>query len=84
MSGAKSQLSHPFGSSKVVLSISSKSQIFLGHQNIIQQGNALLVKKPKSLEEIFDEMIIAVRDEPVCQVIEKALQPIFTLRYTVM
>jgi hypothetical protein len=84
MSVAKSQLSRPFGVSKPVLSTFSKAPMPLGHQNIIQQGNASLMKKPKSLEEIFDEMMLAARDEPVCQAIEKALQPIFASTHTLV
>jgi hypothetical protein len=42
------------------------------------------MRKLKSFEEIFDEMVLAVRDEPVCQAIEKALQTIFASTRTLM
>jgi hypothetical protein len=60
----------------------SKPLMSLGHQNMIQQGNTSRTKKPKSLEEIFDEMMLATRDEPVCRATEKALQPIFPSTHT--
>jgi hypothetical protein len=56
----------------------------LGNQNIIQQGNTSLMKKQKSLEDMVNEIIPAARDEPVCQAIDKALQPIFASPHTLV
>jgi hypothetical protein len=63
--GAKSQLSRTTALPKPIFSTPSKLPASLGHQNIIQQGNASLTKKPKSLQEIFDEIMLAAGDGPV-------------------
>jgi hypothetical protein len=80
MSGGKSQLPPRIGVTNAVLSSSSKPPIFLDHQNIIQQ--CISDEEAESLEEIFDEIMLAARDDLVCQAIEKALRPIFASTHT--
>jgi hypothetical protein len=58
------------GVPKPILATSSKLPMSLDHQNFIQQGNAPLMKKLKSLEQIFDEIMLTARDKPVCQAID--------------
>jgi hypothetical protein len=77
MSVTKLRLSGVLGVPKPVLSTSSQPPTSLGHQNIIQQANASLMKKSRSPKKVFDEMTVTARDEPVCRRIEKVLQPIF-------
>jgi hypothetical protein len=82
VSDAQSQLLCPIGIPKLVLPISSKPPMSLGCQNIIHQSNASQTKKPKPLEEIFDKIMLAAHEEPVCQAIEKPFWPTFILTHT--
>ena len=52
--------------------------------NIIQQNNANITKKPQSFEGIFDDLMERAQSEPISQVIELCLQPLFDSSHTIL
>lgn len=83
---SKSSLKYSFNRPKLHSLQGSYSNTKAIHQlpNIIQQNNANIVKKPKSFEGVFDELMDRAQSEPISQVIELCLQPLFESTHTIL